>query len=776
MKRLYLLGIIGAAALPPASAQLIINEIMQSNIDCVYDDIHEFPDSWVELYNPGGSPEYLAEYSLGLTDDFSTAWHLPTQTIAPGEYTLIFCDKAAIKQHTDFRLESGKGDVYLFKGTEEADHISHKKQPAPNIAYGRKTDGADKWGYQTKPTPGAANCGEITSDILDEPVFSVKGGFFTSAVNVALLLPDGAPEGTKIRYTTDGSEPVESSAEYTQPITLSSSKSIRAKLFCEGWLSPRSTTHSFIFHGRDITLPLISIATDHKYFYDSSMGIYIEGKGYNGKKNYEYDWRRPINIEMFEPEGGEAVINQLCETRVKGGATRGETLKSLAVYANKRFGTKRFEYEFFPEDAPGLTDWKSIELRNSGNDHHYTYMRDGVMQASMGRHADLDWQPWQPAIIYLNGKYLGILNIRSRSNEDHTYTFHNGIEDVDVIEAWGTVKEGDDVEFKKFKDFYAGTNHTLDEYREWMDVEEFINYFGMNLLMDNKDWPGNNINMWRQKGEGHVWRWIAKDTDFGLGLYGGSSSYKTLNWINTPGYDNGNCNWANGSDATRLFRRLMDIQEFKDMFIDRMSVYMGDFLRVADVQAIVSEMKAELEYEYPHHRKLINMWWPNWNDEVNFLKNWYSQRHPFFYRHIAEYYKLGSAMPLTVSGDPSKGALAIMMNGVKLSHDNFDGKWHIGRTIRLSGEVDDTPISGWRVTVKNGQSTETTDYSGAELSLPMPECTSVAIEAVYDSGVETIDMDKASDADTWYDLAGRRLRLPTQPGIYIRNSKKVIIR
>ena len=33
------------------NAQLVINELMQSNIDCIMDDLNEFPDSWVELYN-----------------------------------------------------------------------------------------------------------------------------------------------------------------------------------------------------------------------------------------------------------------------------------------------------------------------------------------------------------------------------------------------------------------------------------------------------------------------------------------------------------------------------------------------------------------------------------------------------------------------------------------------------------------------------------------------------------------------------------------------------
>jgi len=36
--------------------KLVINELMQSNIDCIMDDLNEFPDSWVELYNPLTKP------------------------------------------------------------------------------------------------------------------------------------------------------------------------------------------------------------------------------------------------------------------------------------------------------------------------------------------------------------------------------------------------------------------------------------------------------------------------------------------------------------------------------------------------------------------------------------------------------------------------------------------------------------------------------------------------------------------------------------------------
>ena len=58
----------------PAQAQIIINEVMQSNIDCLVDDSNEFPDSWVELYNPQGTSENLNRYKIGLSADISSAY------------------------------------------------------------------------------------------------------------------------------------------------------------------------------------------------------------------------------------------------------------------------------------------------------------------------------------------------------------------------------------------------------------------------------------------------------------------------------------------------------------------------------------------------------------------------------------------------------------------------------------------------------------------------------------------------------------------------------
>ena len=61
MKKTLLMSLAILGLSTQAKAQLVINEIMQSNIDGIMDDLNEFPDSWVELYNSGDAPVNLAD-------------------------------------------------------------------------------------------------------------------------------------------------------------------------------------------------------------------------------------------------------------------------------------------------------------------------------------------------------------------------------------------------------------------------------------------------------------------------------------------------------------------------------------------------------------------------------------------------------------------------------------------------------------------------------------------------------------------------------------------
>ena len=735
-------------------AQVVINELMQSNIDCIMDDLNEFPDSWVELYNSGTEAVNLKDYKLGAKEKPGKAWQLPNQTLNAKSYVVVYCDKEESGLHTNFRLETGKdGNVYLFQGEEIVDKIEKmSKMPAPNIAYGRKTDGSDEWGYQATPTPGKANCGQTCTDILGEPVFSQKGCVFTSSktIRLQISMPEETPEGTVIRYTTDGKEPTSTSTVYQSPILINSNKVIRAKLFCDGYLSPISTAQSYIFLGREMTISVISIVTDDRYMNDNAIGIIKNNPNKENKK----DWRRPINIEMFDAPGSESVINQLCETRVMGGQSREHPLKSLAVYANKRFGAKRFDYEFFPDQKPGLTDFKSIMLRNAGNDFGGLYMRDAIIQRVMAENADIDWQAWRPAVIFLNGTYKGMLNIRERSNDDNIYTNYkdesgNGLEDIDMVEISQEnsqmveeLKAGTLDNYNAFKAFYNQAGHTLDEYEQIMDCQEFINIMIMNLYYCNLDFPGNNIVVWRPTAEGGRWRWIAKDTDFGLGLYGRNANYNTIEWIYNHNYDPNN-NWANTSQATQLFRSLMADPDFKRKFIDQAAIYMGDFLNERGTRAIWDPMADLVKPELVKHREENSGggWWgwhPNYeqeiNNEINNARNWLSQRTNYFYTHVANYYNLGTPTPLVVNKDMAEEVTTII-NGVTLKNADFDGKFFANRQLTVEAEGSgNRVVMGWKVEqTANNNTTTTEEVYEPVYSFTMPACKKLKLTALMGS-------------------------------------------
>ena len=736
-------------------AQLVINELMQSNIDCIMDDLDEFPDSWVELYNTGSEVVNLKGWRLGISENPSEAWPLPEKMIGPGLYALVYCDKEEFGAHTDFRLESGKGGcLYLFQGETLIDQLTDmEKQPAPNIAYGRKTDGSDEWGYQLKPSPGTPNRGEICDHehILGEPVFSEQGRVVNGgrSFSLQLSLPEGSPEGTEIRYTTNGTEPTANSTKYVSGINISRSTAIRAKLFCEGWLSPRSTVQSYIFHDRSLSIPIISIVTDDDYLNDRDIGIFVNNKTH--EKDDQVNWRRPINFELFDAEGASAQLNQLCETRITGAWSREASRQSMAIYCHKRFGKKNLKYEFFPDQCPGLTNYKSIVLRNAGNDRDYLYMRDAICQRTMAENTDIDWQAWRPAVIYINGNYWCILNIRERANENNIITHYDGLEDIDLIEN-GELKEGTDDNYDAFYRFYHQQGHTLAEYAELMDWEEYIRITVMNQYFNNLDYPGNNNVMWRPRAEGGKWRWIAKDVDYSMGLYGGNAGSSggydhqiIAQWYNPDDWNlHQGANFSITSGSTLLFRRLMEDPDFQREFIDRFSIYMGDFLNEKGIRAIWDPMYEMLKGEWKRHRDFVydNPWWPNYDDELSNARTWVSRRTDEMYKQLGKQFNVGYPTPMTINKSVGDAAsLAITFNGVPLTKGVFDGKFFAGRSITLEAHAPEGKVvKGWEIVTKSSSGTDSRQIDGERCSFPMPTCANLTVNAILgsSSGIDTL--------------------------------------
>lgn len=695
-------------------SELRINEIMQSNIDGIVDDSNEFPDSWVELYNDGETAVNLQDYQLGDSEKAKKASALPQKTIAAGEYAIIYCDKDPEKGawHADFRLESGKdGKVYLFKNKTAIDSLVEiPKMPSPNISYGRAYEG-DKVGFFRHATPNAQNETKVykKDKVLPDPVFSATGQVYTKNEyhQITISLPEDAPEGTYMRLTMDGSEPTETNGTTINSGSIynfDKTTIFRVRLFHEDYLSPMSRTESFLFLGHETDMPVISLVGQDRFWYDDQFGILVEGKYTQGTPNYQYDWRRPVALQFFEHTGSEAVLNQICEARVQGNASRGFGLKSLAVYANKRFGEKRLSYEFFPDQKPGLKDFKSIILHNGGNDFDYLYFRDALMQKTMGLYQDIDWMASRPTIVFINGEYKGILTIRERSNEDNIYTNYNELEDITMIENWGELKSGEWEQWAAFKTFVNTPGHTRAEYEQVIDVTEFINHTILELFYANQDYPGNNIVWWRpldaETGYKPVWRILTKDTDFGFGLYGRTPAYDMFEFMYNHDYDKDN-NWANWPDNTAYFRYAMQDKDYQQEFINRALVYVGDFLRYDRVLPLLDAAVDAIQPEYSsYHRPMYNQWWPNYNDEYKIALNWLRQRHGYFVEHMGKRYNQGTAGKVKICFEDAENA-EVTINGIGLSEAYWDGYWYAGREmeVRVMWNVESESESGeWKHT------------------------------------------------------------------------------
>lgn len=78
--------------------------------------------------------------------------------------------------------------------------------------------------------------------VVATPTFSPVPGTYSGSVNVALSC---ATNGAVIRYTTDGSTPTSSSAAYSLPFTLTSTKTVKAKAFLTSYTESAVATGTY---------------------------------------------------------------------------------------------------------------------------------------------------------------------------------------------------------------------------------------------------------------------------------------------------------------------------------------------------------------------------------------------------------------------------------------------------------------------------------------------------------------------------------------------------
>lgn len=614
-------------------------------------------------------------------------------------------------------------------------------------------------------------------------VSSHASGWFTEAFLLQLQPSSGCPEGSIIYVQSGGETPGLQSDRYQQPITITDPSDLADRFtrirttipnetsFLDRFLPPKSDVNkayilravvyheslpvssivswSFFFDvAPRYTYPVFSIITDPSNLFDDDTGIYVPGNGFNGSNfttsNFAQsgeEWERPIHITMLASDGTLNVAMD-AGARIHGGFSRRAARKSLRIYTRNAYSESRFPWPLL--ENRNAVEYRRFLLRNSGQQVYSSLFLDDYNNRLL-RGSDFIYTESSPAIVYLNGEYWGIHNIREFQDEHflESLTFVNRNE-IDFLENYLEVRSGSASHYEELLAFVAGADLTdsaqYDRLNEYMDVQNYIDYFIYQMFIANVDWPGYNIRYWRKQTPAYIadapqghdgrWRWVVHDTDGGIG----NATSWTTNMYDVVS-DPAGPSWPNPPWSTLKFRKLSENLSFRDEFISRVADFHNSVFRQSYMEAQLDSFVAVYAPELPDH---IHRWQrpaslADWNESIIPIRNFIRRRQSVFLDHTAAYFGISREMvPLTVQHpDHWKGQIVVNRLPLVPGYPGIDaqpfpwtGEYFRGQTIQLRAE----PIEGYRV---KGWLTSTGFIEGSVLRIS-PEAT-LTVEPVFES-------------------------------------------
>ncbi|HRQ54203.1 MAG TPA: CotH kinase family protein [Ignavibacteriaceae bacterium] len=688
---------------------LFINEFMASNSTTIADpDFNNYAD-WIEIYNAGSASVNLKNYYI--TDNLSQPQKFQIQNdfiVEAGGYVLIWADDANTGNHANFKLSADGESIGLFDpAVQLIDTLTYGLQQT-DISFGRFPNGTNAWFKFSPATPASANLESGIFNILPIPTISQQSGFYQTSINVsaAHTLTD-----VTIRFTNDGSIPTSSSNVYSIPLQIDSTSVLRFRAFKDGFTPSTAETRTY-FINVTTDLPVFSLVTDPANFFSDTSGIYVAGtNGIIGNcstepRNWNQDWERPVTLEFFEADKSLA-FHVNAGVKIYGGCSRLYPEKSLAFYFRGEYGNDKLRYRLF-DDIP-VYEYNNFTLRSSGQDWWRTMFRDGMAQTLIEQGMKLDYQNYRPSILFINGNYWGIHNIREKLNEHYLF-YHHGIDkdNIDLVEIGKGVagNNGDLIAYNEMIDFLTTQNMSnplnYDYIKSIVDIDEYIDYQVAEIYSANGDWPGSNMKLWRERKAGSKWRWMVYDLDFTFG--GNAQGLATTNTLAQATATNGP-SWPNPPWSTLMLRKLLDNTDFKNEFIQRMAAHINTTYEPNHVLFVIDSLANNIAAEIPRHKDR----WPQsisfgntWQELIDMMRTFAVDRPVNIRGHFNTKFSInGSASILISRNNPAWGK--IFTAGVEVKNNTSTNIFFKNIPIRIKA----MPMPGYRFVQWQGVSTAT---------------------------------------------------------------------
>jgi gliding motility-associated-like protein len=614
------------------NAQLLINEYSASNISIASSaDFQGDYNDFIEIFNTTGTPVNLNGYYFSDNAANPTKWQFTANVNVPANgVRVIHCSGkdtilASGQAHTKFKLTQCHANQIIIANPggmilDSLTMIRTKK----NHSRGRTTNGAATFSVFSTPTFNTANGTAYTAYDL-RPIMSLAPGHYASAQTLTLTAPSG---NSTIRYTTNGLTPTATSTLYTTPIAIDSTMVIRAICFS----ADASILPSFV------ETNTFFINENHAFAIISLCGTYTGGSGLFGNS-------QPIDnsFEYFD-------INHNFKWEFEGESKRHG--HDSWAFAQKGIGIEVLdEYGYMaemPQKFFGNTprdSFKKIILKAGASDNYpgstwnpnrtYAHMRDAYTQTySIKNNLNLDERSYDPAVVYINGRYWGIYEVRERVDNDYTdYYYGQTKNKIDVIQHWGGTNAiyGSDTGWNNL-DNYITTNSmavpaNYNYVSTQLDFQSLIDYFVINTWCVNTDWLNWNTMWWRgRKGAGVKWRYCLWDMDnvFNLGEnYTGLSSTEP---------DNAPCEaitlFQNDPDIehTRMLTRLLQNPDFENLYKTRYAYLTENVFRCDSMIAHLDRFEQSLQVEMPQHVARWGGTVAKWHEHVDSIRQFILRR------------------------------------------------------------------------------------------------------------------------------------------------------
>ncbi|MEA4869226.1 MAG: lamin tail domain-containing protein [Christensenella sp.] len=681
---------------------IVISEALNANVSTLKQPDGEYYD-WIEIHNTTGSPIPLAGYALSNNAKNPAKWVFPDITLDAGEYLTVLASGKNVADaqkknnlETNFGLSSDGDVVFLFQpdGTI-LDKLLVPKGHA-DVSYGR-TD-ANLFFYE-KPTPNAAN-GTGMIGYAEKPKILTAGGAFESPQTVTIEVP----EGCAVTYTTDGTDPTESSAQYSGPITVGSTTPLRARAFRSGYSGSDIASQTYIIYTGESTvqnhhysLPVVSIVTDPQNFWDPSTGIYVVGNDFatvsgqmptdfrinNGMQDPNWnlanfnaqpkshpdplgrEWERNVHFDYIGANGvslysGDGVV------QIQGQFSRNKQQKGLALIAKGAYGDSSFHYPFFENRT--ATSYKSLILRASAQDATNSRIRDNLVttlfeegDTGLPEDRNVVVQAHQQVVVLINGKYWGVYDFMERIKEDFIASrFHlSNPDSVDILYGNGNqfcVLAGNGWEDYTAMVEWAGS-HDLSNQSNYdyigtlMDVENFATYTAAEIIVGNTD--SGNLKYWRSAEYDNKWRWILYDFCWAMNRDDKNTDAYTSGFRRDffSRYFDAAGHGSSKATSTVLIRALLANSNFKQMFLQKVAIMMNDIYSPEKINAMVDRLQNNIASEMKYD---VDLWdditYSSWEQHCDNIRAYANNYQNYALKYVQNYFSLSDSEMMSIFG------------------------------------------------------------------------------------------------------------------------------